>query len=39
MVEGWGDPWAGKFGVKATARFELGVLRSNATAKMVNVKN
>jgi len=34
MVEGWSNPWAGEFGVKATTRFGLGVLRSNATAKI-----
>jgi hypothetical protein len=38
MVEDWSDSWAGEFGVKATTRFGLGVLRSNAIAKMVNMK-
>lgn len=33
MVEGWSDPWAGEFGVRARTRFGLCVLRSNATAK------
>ena len=34
MVEGWSDPWAGEFGVRARTRFGLGVLRSNTIAKM-----
>jgi len=34
MVEGWSNPRVGEFGVKATTRFGLGVLRSNATAKI-----
>ena len=38
MVEGWVDPWAGKFGVKANnevwfRRFK----RGNATAKMAGI--
>lgn len=37
-VEDWSDPRAGKNGVKATTRFGLCVLRSNAIAKMVNIK-
>jgi hypothetical protein len=37
-VEDWSDPIQGKYGVKATTRFGLGVLRSNAIAKMVNIK-
>ena len=37
-VDGWGDPWAGEFGVEATTKFSLGVLRSNAIAKMINIK-
>lgn len=39
MVEDWSDPWAGEFGVKATTRFGLGVLRSDAVARMINIKN
>jgi hypothetical protein len=35
MVEDWSDPWTGEFGVKATTWFGLGVLRSNAIAKMM----
>ncbi len=37
-VKDWSDPRAGEFGIKATTRFGLGVLRSNAIAKMVNIK-
>lgn len=29
VVEGWGDLWAGEFGVRARTRFGLGVLKSN----------
>ncbi|MEM3699836.1 MAG: phage major capsid protein [Candidatus Bathyarchaeia archaeon] len=36
-VEDWEDPKSGKFGVRATTRFGLGVLRSKAVAKMVNI--
>ena len=36
-VEEWSDPVANRFGVRATTRFGLGVLRSNAIAKMVNI--
>jgi hypothetical protein len=32
-VEDWSDPMAGKYGVKASTRFGLGILRSNAIAK------
>jgi hypothetical protein len=39
MVEDWSDPQAVEFGVKATTRFGLGVLRSNAVTKMINIKN
>jgi len=39
MVDGWSDPWAGEFGVKARTRFGLGVLRSNAIAKMTGIKD
>jgi len=37
-VEDWSDPTANQYGVKATTRFGLGVLRSNAIAKMTNIK-
>ena len=37
MVEDWSDPMANKFGLKATTRFGLGILRSNAVA-MINIK-
>ncbi|MEM0006833.1 MAG: phage major capsid protein [Candidatus Bathyarchaeia archaeon] len=36
-VEDWEDPRTGEFGVRATTRFGLGVLRSKAVAKMVNI--
>jgi HK97 family phage major capsid protein len=36
-VEDWEDPKTGEFGVRATTRFGLGVLRSKAIAKMVNI--
>jgi len=36
-VEDWEDPRTGEFGVRATTRFGLGVLRSEAVAKMVNI--
>ncbi|MEM3626450.1 MAG: hypothetical protein QXZ25_00280 [Candidatus Bathyarchaeia archaeon] len=36
-VEDWEDPKNGTFGVRATTRFGLGVLRSKAVAKMVNI--
>jgi hypothetical protein len=37
-VEEWSDPLANRYGVKATTRFGLGILRSNAIAKIVNIK-
>jgi HK97 family phage major capsid protein len=37
-VEDWSDPVEGEYGIRATTRFGLGVLRSNAIAKMVNIK-
>ena len=37
-VEDWSDPTANQYGAKATTRFGLGVLRSNAIAKMTNIK-
>ncbi|MEM3379139.1 MAG: hypothetical protein QW674_09405 [Candidatus Bathyarchaeia archaeon] len=36
-VEDWEDPRTGEFGVRATTRFGLGVLRSKAIAKMTNI--
>jgi hypothetical protein len=36
--EDWSDPRADKYGVKATTRFDLGILRSNAIAKTTNIK-
>jgi len=36
-VEDWEDPKTGKYGVRATTRFGLGVLRSKAVAKMTNI--
>jgi len=37
-VEDWSDPMAGKYGLRATTRFGLGILRSNAVAKITNIK-
>ncbi|MCW4024923.1 MAG: phage major capsid protein [Candidatus Bathyarchaeota archaeon] len=37
-VEDWEDIKNGKYGVRATTRFGLGILRSNAIARMTNVK-
>jgi hypothetical protein len=37
-VEDWEDVKNGKYGIRATTRFGLGVLRSNAVAKMTNIK-
>jgi hypothetical protein len=36
-VEDWEDPRTGEFGVRATTRFGLGVLRSKAVAKRTNI--
>jgi len=36
-VEDWEDPKTGKYGVRATTRFGLGVLRSKAVAKMTSI--
>ncbi|MEM2631354.1 MAG: phage major capsid protein [Candidatus Bathyarchaeia archaeon] len=36
-VEDWEDPKTGRYGVRATTRFGLGVLRSKAVAKMTNI--
>jgi len=37
-VEDWEDVKNGKYGVRATTRFGIGVLRSNAVAKMTGIK-
>ena len=37
-VEDWSAPKADQYGIKATTRFGLGILRSNAIAKMSNIK-
>jgi hypothetical protein len=37
-LEDWSDPIANQYGVRATTRFGLGILRSNAMAKMTNIK-
>ena len=39
VVEGWSDLWAGGSVLKQAMSFGLGVLRSNAAAKMINVKD
>jgi HK97 family phage major capsid protein len=37
-VEDWEEKRSGKFGVRATTRFGLGVLRASAVAKMTGIK-
>jgi hypothetical protein len=37
-IEDWYDVKTGKYGVRATTRFGLGVLRSTAIAKITNIK-
>jgi Phage capsid family. len=37
-VEDWEDTQSGKYGIRATTRFGLGILRSKAVARLVNVK-
>ncbi len=37
-VQDWEDVKTGKFGIRATIRFGLGILRANAVAKMTNIK-
>ncbi len=37
-VEDYSDVMANRYGMKATTRFGLGILRSNAVAKMTNIK-
>jgi hypothetical protein len=36
-VEDWEDVKTGRFGVRGTTRFGLGILRSKAVAKMTNI--
>jgi hypothetical protein len=36
-VGDWSDPIANQYGAKAITRFGLGILRSNAIAKMTNI--
>ena len=37
-AEDWEDVKTGKYGVRATTRFGVGVLRANAVARMTNIK-
>ena len=37
-AEDWEDVKTGRYGIRATTRFGLGVLRANAVARMTNVK-
>ena len=37
-VEDWSDPRSNTYGLRATTRFGLGILRSKAVAKMTNIK-
>jgi HK97 family phage major capsid protein len=37
-AQDWEDSKSGKYGVRATTRFGLGVLRANAVARMTNIK-
>ena len=37
-VEDWEDVKTGKYGIRATTRFGLGILRANAVARMTNIK-
>ena len=37
-AQDWEDPKSGKYGVRATTRFGLGVLQSKAVARMTNIK-
>jgi HK97 family phage major capsid protein len=37
-AQDWEDAREGKYGVRATTRFGLGVLRANAVARMTNIK-
>ena len=37
-VEDWSKPKNDQYGIKATTRFGLGILKSNAVAKTTNIK-
>jgi hypothetical protein len=37
-VEDWEDVKTGQYGIRATTRFGLGILRANAVARMTNIK-
>jgi hypothetical protein len=37
-VEDWENPQSGMYGVRATTRFGLGILKANAVARMTNIK-
>ena len=37
-VEDWSEPKAVQYGAKVAIRFSHGILRSNAIAKMTNIK-
>jgi hypothetical protein len=37
-LEDYSDTMSNKHGIKASTRFGLGILRSTAVAKMVNIK-
>jgi hypothetical protein len=37
-TEDWEDVKSGKYGVRATTRFGIGILRSNAVARMTSIK-
>lgn len=37
-VQDWEEVKTGKYGIRATTRFGLGILRANAVAKMTNIK-
>jgi hypothetical protein len=37
-VEDWSDSLTDQYGVEATTRYVLGILRANAIAKMINIK-
>jgi hypothetical protein len=37
-IEDWEDVKTGKYGIRATTRFGIGVLRSNAVSRMTNIK-
>jgi hypothetical protein len=37
-IEDWEDVKTGKYGIRATTRFGIGILRSNAVSRMTNIK-